>query len=196
MSKRRTITFAVILAGASMAIAAIAAQQGHGGGIGNVGGHSDLGGPGSQKSGSLGSPSGHGNSTHGASAPTPGPTSPTSLLEKNTKLADKLAAFFPPGTNLSAEASGFKNLGQFVSSVHVSHNLGISFTDLKCAELGTKAATASGMTCSSAVTNQNGLPLGKAIQELKPGTNSQHAIQDASRQGDADFDGVKSGSKS
>jgi hypothetical protein len=192
MSKRRTTTFAVILAGASLATAAIAAPQGRGGGppfagSGSVGGHSNMGQPGSQKSSQ---------SAHPASAPVSGPMSPTSVLDQNTKLADKLAAFFPPGTNLSAEASGFKNLGQFVSSVHVSHNLGIPFADLKCAELGTKTATATGAVCSSSITNQNATPLGKAIQELKPGTNALHAIQDANRQGEADLDEVKSASKS
>jgi len=29
----------------------------------------------------------------------------------------------PPGTNLQSAATGFKNLGQFVAAVHVSHNL-------------------------------------------------------------------------
>ena len=200
MSKRRTTTFAVILAGASLATAAMAAQQGHGGGppagVGAGGGHSSMGMPGAQKSGSLGAPNGHGGSNHPASVPSPGPMSPASALDQNSKLTEKLAAFFPSGTNLSAEAGGFKNLGQFVSAVHVAHNLGIPFADLKCAELGTTAATSAGTVCSSAVTNQAGVPLGKAIQQLKPGTNSMHAIQDANSQGEADFYDVKPGAKS
>jgi hypothetical protein len=200
MSKRRTTTFAMILAGASLATAAMAAQQGHGGGppagVGSGGGHSSMGMPSGQKSGSFGSPNGHSGSNHPASAPLPGPMSPASALDQNSKLAEKLASFFPSGTNLAEQASGFKNLGQFVSAVHVSHNLGIPFADLKCAELGTTAATSASTVCSSAVTNRTGEPLGTAIQQLKPGTNSMHAIQDANGQGEADFYDVKTGAKS
>jgi hypothetical protein len=145
--------------------------------------------------GSLGAPTGHG-TTHPAAAKPLGPMSPTSLLQQNTKLAAKLATFFPQGTDLSAEAAGFKNLGQFVSAVHVSHNLGIPFADLKCSELGTVKATASGTTCSSSVTNQNAESLGKAIQTLKPEANSPKAIQEADRQGEQDLKDVKPDGKS
>jgi hypothetical protein len=172
MSKRLTTTIAFILSGASLAVSATAAPQGHGA-----------------------SPSGVG-TNRPASAPSPGPMSPASALDQNSKLTEKLAAFFPSGTNLTEQASGFKNLGQFVSTVHVAHNLGIPFADLKCAELGTTAATSAGTVCSSAVTNQAGVPLGKAIQQLKPGTNFMHAIQDANSQGEADFYGVRPGAKS
>lgn len=62
---------------------------------------------------------------------TSGKMSPSQLLSQNTKLSSKLQPLLPAGTNLQDAASGFKNLGQFVAAVHVSHNLGISFTGLK-----------------------------------------------------------------
>src|SRR4051812_1543582 len=65
----------------------------------------------------------------------PGAKSPVILLDQNTKLENRLSSFFPDGTDLSKEAAGFKNLGQFVSAVHVSHNLDIPFENLKCSEL-------------------------------------------------------------
>ena len=122
--------------------------------------------------------------------------SPASLLRQDSTLGARLAAFFPPDTDLSAQAGGFKNLGQFISSVHVSHNLGIPFEDLKCSELGTVKAEASGTACSPSVTNQDGVGLGKAIQTLKPRANFQKAIQEADRQGEQDLKDEKPDGKS
>jgi hypothetical protein len=52
-------------------------------------------------------------------------------LHRNTRLASKLRSRLPPGTNLDTAAAGFRNLGQFVAAVNVSHNLGIPFSELK-----------------------------------------------------------------
>lgn len=52
-------------------------------------------------------------------------------LQKNTNLASKLEGRLPGSLNLIDAAEGFRNLGQFVAAVNVSHNLGIPFTDLK-----------------------------------------------------------------
>ena len=78
------------------------------------------------------------------------------LLSRNTKLASHLSSLLPAGTNLQQAAAGFKNLGQFVAAVHVSHNLGISFDDLK-----------------AKMTGSNSESLGKAIHDLKPEANSK-----------------------
>jgi hypothetical protein len=197
MFKRLTtaVTMTIVIAGASLLTVAMAAQgRGQGGPPAGVGGglgaHSQ-GLPGSQGSAS----NGHG-ATHPATAAPLGPMSPTTLLQQNSKLESKLASFFPPGTDLLAESSGFKNLGQFVSAVHVSHNLGIPFDSLKCSELGTKAASASGTVCPSSVTNQGPMPLGKSLQTLKPGANSQRSIQEANRQSAQDINDAKPDAKS
>ena len=47
------------------------------------------------------------------------------------KLADKLGKLLPPGTDLRAAAAGFRNLGEFVTTVHASSNLAIPFDKLK-----------------------------------------------------------------
>jgi len=78
-----------------------------------------------------------------------GKKTPSQLLTQNTKLASNLQPLLPAGTNLQDAASGFKNLGQFVAAVHVSHNLGISFDQLKDKMIA-------------------GDSLGKAIHQLNP----------------------------
>ena len=161
--------------------------------MGMSGSHMPMGMPGS---GNMGGNMGtmRPENTHG-SMPNPapmGPKSPTTLLEQNTQLQKNLASFFPAGTDLTAQAAGFKNLGQFVSSVHVSHNLGIPFDQLKCTELGTKKATASGTTCPTTVTNTSGMNLGKTIQTIKPDVNSKQAVHDANRQTKTDLKTSKS----
>ncbi len=79
-----------------------------------------------------------------------GMNSPTTLLSQNTKLSSRLQSLLPAGTNVQEAASGFKNLGLFVAAVHVSHNLGIPFDELKSTMLS------------------NGDNLGKAIHTLNP----------------------------
>ncbi|HET7695437.1 MAG TPA: hypothetical protein VFK57_06995 [Vicinamibacterales bacterium] len=52
-------------------------------------------------------------------------------LERNTNLAAKLRSRLPAGTDLMTAAAGFKNLGQFVSTVNASYNHNLSFEGLK-----------------------------------------------------------------
>jgi hypothetical protein len=74
-------------------------------------------------------------------------------LQKNTNLAAKVASRLPQGTDLMTAAAGFKNLGQFVAAANVSHNLQISFTELKAKMM-------------------TGMSLGQAIQAVRPLTAS------------------------
>lgn len=80
-------------------------------------------------------------------------------LQQQPQLASKLAALLPPGTNLQTAAVGFKNFGQFVAAVHVSHNLGIPFDQLRARMIG-----------------PNAVSLGQAIQVLKPTTNVEREV--------------------
>ncbi len=81
------------------------------------------------------------------------------LLTQNTKLSSNLQGLLPTGTNLQDAAKGFDHLGQFVAAVHVSHNLGIPFDQLKAKMM-------------------NGDSLGQAIHELRPNVNvRQEAIK-------------------
>jgi hypothetical protein len=125
----------------------------------------------------------HGNSTatHGNSGDAKGDaktdkgssSSQPSVSEKltdNTKLANKLQSLLPTGTNLQNAAQGFKNLGQFVAAVHVSHNLGIPFDQLKAKMIGPPKES-----------------LGKAIQALKPDANAKTETNKATKQAKQDI---------
>ncbi len=143
---------------------------GHGGGMG----------------GGMGSGTGRGASDNrgpmggmdrGMNAPMTGRNAPVERLSDNTHLSSKLGGLMPAGTNLQQAASGFKNLGQFVSAVHVSHNLGIPFDDLKAKMTGAHAVS-----------------LGKAIHELKPDVNAKAESKRAEKQADQDIRESEKGS--
>lgn len=144
------------------------AQHGRGGGMG---GGMDMGhGPASEPGpmGSHGQPETEGTSTGGRSQMgTSGPSlsrkSPSDLLSQNTKLSSNLQSLLPAGTNIQNAASGFRNLGQFVAAVHVSHNLGIPFNQLKTAM------------------QTNGDNLGKAIHTLNPNISKKESKSEAKK---------------
>lgn len=95
----------------------------------------------------------------------PKPTTPPPHAQSTTvrpALAARLTPLLPAGTNVTTAAAGFKNLGQFVAAVHVSHNLDIPFDALKTR-----------MTASRPMT------LGQAIQDLKPGLNADAEVRRA-----------------
>ena len=86
-------------------------------------------------------------------------------LTLNPRLADNVSKLLPAGTDVQAAAAGFNNLGEFVSAVHVSNNLGIPFADLKTRVLA-------------------GDSLGTAIQALKPGVDAQLEVSKARARAD------------
>ena len=142
-------------------------------------GRSQSHGGGSAAAGSLGGGHEHELDASGTS----GTHTAGQLLAQNTQLSAKLSSLLPAGTNLQTAASGFRNLGQFVAAVHVSHNLGIPFDQLKCTELAT-ADACSGMTVPS-----KGSHLGQAIQTLKPtmsSTESKTAAKQAEKEASAE----------
>jgi len=67
-----------------------------------------------------------------------------------------------------------------VAAVHVSHNLGIPFDQLKCTELAT------GDACPGLTVPSKSSHLGQAIQTLKPtmsSTDSKSAAKQAEKRG-------------
>ncbi len=155
-----------------------ASGQGAGGGAGGVGGGSGAGGgSGIGGSGSGGGTGSRGNSVGRAgnstgttqSGSSLGKQSPTDILSKTPQLSSRLQSLLPAGTNLSDAASGFKNLGQFIAAVHVSHNLGISFSDLKARMIA-------------------GDSLGKAIEALNPNVNAKAEAKKATKQSKSELD--------
>ena len=168
----KRIFVTITLAAAAAWILAIPAagqgrSQGHPGG-------------GSAAAGSMGG--GHGMDASGKSE-TSGPRTPDQLLTQNTQLSSKLSGLLPAGTDLQTAATGYRNLGQFVAAVHVSHNLDIPFAQLKCTELATAAA------CPNMTVPSKGSHLGQAIQTLKPAMNSadsKAAAKQAEKEASAD----------
>jgi hypothetical protein len=138
------------------------AQHGRGGSMG--GGHT--GGSPSDAGGPEKSEAGHGTSNSNQ----PGQKSPEQLLNKNTKLSSNLQKLLPAGTTPQQACSDFRNLGQCVAAIHVSHNLGISFLDLKAKMTGAKSES-----------------LGKAIHDLKPNANASEEKKRAEKQAKDDM---------
>jgi hypothetical protein len=139
-------------------------------------------GGGSAAAGSMGG--GHGMDASGNSGSgTSGPRTPGQLLTQNTHLSSKLSSLLPAGTDLQTASGGYRNLGQFVAAVHVSHNLGIPFDQLKCTELATADA------CGAMSVPSKSSHLGQAIQTLKPTmspTDSKSAAKQAEKEAFAD----------
>src|SRR5215813_3064095 len=162
MKSRFLLSAAAMIAFAS---APVFAQHGHGGG--GQGGSSSLS--------MHGSDHDHSSSTHGKSDDhVSGHDSHGSISQKlasNTKLASKLQSLLPPGTDLNAAAAGFKNLGQFVAAVHVSHNLGIPFDQLKAKMIGPPSES-----------------LGKAIHALNPALNAKVETKKAEKEAHQDME--------
>ena len=165
MSFRLLLSLAVI----AFAVRPIHAQ--HGGG--HAGG---MGGPPSGVGMGNASASSHGNSADKQSSDNHSSEGAkvSDQLSDNSKLSSKLQSLLPSGTNLQTAAQGFKNLGQFVAAVHVAHNLGISFADLKAKMIGPPAES-----------------LGKAIQALKPDANSTEETKKGEKQAKQDMDDSK-----
>ncbi len=81
---------------------------------------------------------------------------PEQALDENKKLASNLQKLLPAGTTPRDACGGFKNLGQCVAAIHVSHNLGVPFADLK-----------------SKMTGETAGSLGTAIHELRPDVDAK-----------------------
>ncbi len=162
--KRAEILLVAFAVAFSLGVLPAFAQRGHAGGMGGGRGMEPPG-------GGMGAPAepGHANSGRGT-FPTMGQSkTPDQLLSQNTRLSSRLQSLLPAGTSAQAAASGFKNLGQFVAAVHVSHNLGIPFSQLKADMVG------------------SGMSLGKAIHELKPEVNAKKEVKLAKKQAKEDL---------
>lgn len=98
---------------------------------------------------------------------------PGELLTQNKELSDKLRTILkqqsPPVTDLQTTSQGFKVLIQFVAAVHISHNLGIPFYQLK-----TQAQTSGSYS--------------KAIHVLKPDADPRAEVLKAAEQAVADME--------
>lgn len=166
-SSRIILSAAALLAFAAMPVVSSAQRGGHGAGGAN----------------GMGNDNSHASDAHGNSSSSDSHSGQSSggnktvadKLSNNTQLAQKLQGLLPPGTNLQIAAQGFKNLGQFVAAVHVAHNLGIPFDQLKSQMIGPPKES-----------------LGKAIHALKPDANSKTESSTAQKQAKQDLKDSKS----
>lgn len=168
--KRLTILLATLTALFALGRAPVFAQHGggHGGGLGpapNTGPGVDEGrgrnaGPNSK----IGNPNQSSN---------PMSKAPEEALADNKNLASRLQALLPAGVNVQDAAKGFKNLGEFVAAVHVSHNLDIPLDSLKSSVMA-------------------GDSLGKAIHALKPEANAKEEAKRAHKQAKATIEEANS----
>jgi len=98
-----------------------------------------------------------------------GPTTIATKISANPQLATRLQALLPKGMTLATASTGFKNQGQFIAALHVSHNLNIPFAQLKAEMTGTDHDS-----------------LGRAIQDLRPTTNVKTATETAEQEANED----------
>ncbi len=145
----------------------VLAQHGHG--VGHMAGtHGDM------------------DETHGSEMKTGGhtPMNPSAVpnaLSKNTALEGRLQGLLPTGTNIQTAAMGFKSLGEFVAAVHVSHNLGIPFDQLR-----------------AKLTGPNSESLGHAIHDLDPNLSSKTVktdVKTADKQAKQDLEATEPADK-
>jgi hypothetical protein len=140
-------------------------------------------GPSAANHGAMNSPNSSSNSTASAS--------PTDVLSHNTKLDSTLTMklqsknLLPANTDLSAACAGFRNLGQCIAAIHVSHNLNISFACLKADMTGQAPATSS--NCPTVAGSTSKMSLGKSIQALAPSANANAEAKAGTKEADSDI---------
>ncbi len=119
-----------------------------------------------------------------------GPKTSDQLLSPTSKLASNLDKLLQPYGLTAADAcQGFKNLGQCVAAIHVSHNLkNVNFYCLKADMTGSTAGIPQGTTCpAGTATNTKGMSLGQSIHQLDPQANSKLETKTANKQASQDL---------
>src|SRR5438128_2093485 len=86
-------------------------------------------------------------------------------IERNPALKSKVESMLPAGENLKTAASGFKNAGQFMATLHASKDAGIPFDQLKAKMMGSNPP----------------MSLGQAIHALKPNLTEKDADNEADK---------------
>lgn len=109
-----------------------------------------------------------------AASPNPPPSSKPApfveRIERNSQLATRLKALLPSGMTVESAAQGFKNEGQFIAALHVSHNLNIPFAQLK-----------------TEMTGKDHDSLGQAIHALMPTANAKAEARKADAEAKVDL---------
>ena len=146
--RRRCFWISSVMA-AALAAAPLWAQRGLG--LGNVTG-SVNGAARGGVNGTISQPPAQANNPKGPSGRGLGQSVDGTLnVTQNAELSSRLQPLLPNGTSIANAAAGFEDQGEFISAVHVAHNLNIPFDQLK-----------------TQLTGKNSVSLGKAIKKLRP----------------------------
>ena len=117
-----------------------------------------------------------------------GPTASEQLAankDQSKKLASELQALLPPRTKLEDACTSFKELGDCVAALHVSHNLKVKFNCLKWDLTAVQPAT--GYASCTAPENGKALSLSKAIRTLKPDADAKAEAKTADKRAREDI---------
>jgi hypothetical protein len=106
----------------------------------------------------------------GMNAPPPIDQTPSDAFLRDPKLAAKLQKLLPEGQTIQETCDGFKKLGDCVSCIHASQNIGVPIADLKAKMTGTGAES-----------------LDKAIHDVKPDVDAKAEKKKASKQAEKDI---------
>jgi hypothetical protein len=176
--RRRCIWISSVMA-AALAAAPLWAQRGLG--VGNATG-SVNGAARGGVNGTISQPPAQANNPKGPSGRGLGQSVDGTLnVTQNAELSSRLQPLLPNGTSVANAAAGFEDQGEFISAVHVAHNLNIPFDQLK-----------------TQMTGKNSVPLGKAIKNLRPdldGKEVKNNVTLAERQTERDTQQVQSSGK-
>jgi hypothetical protein len=131
-----------------------------------------------QKGGSSKDPTvnqGHSQGVNGPKTKADWETKFNERIQNDAAFRSKIQSLLPPGTEIKAAESGFKNHGQFIAALHVSKNLNIPFDQLKAKMTGVTA------TSSTVQTSSTAMSLGKAIHALRPDMSATQANEEAKK---------------
>jgi hypothetical protein len=107
--------------------------------------------------------------------------------EQDKRLTEKLQAqgLLPAKTNVKDACATFKELGDCIAALHVSHNLGLDFNCLK-ADL-TGVLLSSEMSSCKGAGGDKALSLSKTIHLLKPDADAKSEAKNAEKQAKDDL---------
>jgi len=159
----KQITFLAIITLSLVLIAAPAFAQGKGVGAGVGAGNQARVGGGNAHADAPGIKGGSASDVN-AKSKASGVKTPADKIEANPQLSAKLQPLLPAGESFSHAAAGFKNQGQFIAALHVSHNLNIPFDQLKAKMTGDDAKS-----------------LGAAIKASRPNLTAKQAKEEAEK---------------
>ncbi len=128
--------------------------------------------------------------------PFKGSKSASEQLAANSALDQRLTSklqsqgLLPKNTDLKDACSSFKNLGQCIAAIHVSHNLGLNFD---CVKWNLTAVKPDADTSSCArPAKGKAMSLGEAIRALRPDVDAKLEANNAEKEADKDLKEAKS----